>query len=75
MTRQLVNTTQLKYYFGLTDEDSGCSAEIIYEIKLPPCKKGGGGILGDISLPVVLSAIAALFLLLFWGGRRLRKKR
>lgn len=75
MTRPLVNTTQLKYYFGLTDEDTGCSAEIIYEIKLPPCKKGGGGILGDISLPVVLSAIAALFLLLFWGGRRLRKKR
>ena len=75
MTRPLANTTQLKYYFGLTDEDTGCSAEIIYEIKLPPCKKGGGGILGDISLPVVLSAIAALFLLLFWGGRRLRKKR
>ena len=74
MTRQLVNTTQLKYYFGLTDEDSGCSAEIIYEIKLPPCKKGGGGIFGDISLPVVLSGAAALFLFLFWLGRWFKKK-
>lgn len=74
MTRNLANTTVLKYYFGLTDEDSGCSAELIYEIKLPPCKKGGGGIFTEVSLPVVLSAMLAL-LLAWFGLRRFLKKK
>lgn len=74
MTRQLVNTTQLKYYFGLTDEDTGCSAEIIYEIKLPPCKKVGCGIFGNVSWPIAVAAIAALLLLIRLVGRRFLKK-
>ncbi|MCC7507620.1 MAG: hypothetical protein IT259_20090 [Saprospiraceae bacterium] len=76
MSRQLVNTTQLKYYFGLTDEDTGCSAEIIYEIKLPPCNNGGGGggCFGNVSWPAAAAAVAALLLLIRLVGRRFLKK-
>lgn len=67
-----VVSDKMAYYFGVTDKDNWCSAELIYVIKMPPCKTTTGG--GVISWPV-LSALIAAVLAVFWWLRRFFKKK
>lgn len=72
-SRILNNTRQVEYYFGVTDEDTGCTAELVYVVQVPACHPGGGG--GVISWPVLSAIIAAILAFLWWLRNKLTHKR